>query len=231
MLDPKKAAEALKQFKIDNWKELRFVALKKLPSTSFKAGCEILGLEESGDKRDYRAGRNRDDATNALGIDGAKDLASALFPKLATTIHAAIDDCAKHPYSVGYTRPVRWPHDTEKRREMAVDFVRRSAHALENYDPDIQWLGAYAAYLGRSWGSDAIAQLLAAEIDRGGKNCTAVFDILAATVRGEHEVGGYGRSVFNALMVCSRPDAWEIMEKLLLAAQRDEGLRKSIVDG
>jgi hypothetical protein len=39
-----------------------------------------------------------------------------------------------------------------------------------------------------------------------------------------------GRHVTRALLCCSRPQAWEFMEKMLLAAQRQEGLRQVILE-
>src|SRR5262249_10307392 len=46
----------------------------------------------------------------------------------------------------------------------------------------------------------------------------------------QHEIGQMGRHVTRGLMVASRPDGWEYVEKLLLAAQRQEGLRQVVLE-
>ena len=43
-----------------------------------------------------------------------------------------------------------------------------------------------------------------------------------------HEVGRMGQHVIRALLTANRRDGWELMERTLLAAQRQEGLRQSI---
>ncbi len=54
--------------------------------------------------------------------------------------------------------------------------------------------------------------------------------MLLASARGEHEIGAMGRHVVRGLLLPSRPDGWEFVEKLLLAAQRQEGLRQYILE-
>src|SRR5262249_48124220 len=72
----------------------------------------------------------------------------------------------------------------------------------------------------------AIGHLLAAVISSGGESADEVFEIVCRSARGEHEIGGMGRHVTRALLSASRPEGWELMEKMLLAAQRQEGLRR-----
>jgi HEAT repeat protein len=47
---------------------------------------------------------------------------------------------------------------------------------------------------------------------------------------GEHEIGAMGRHVTRGLLVASRADGWAFVENLLLAAQRQEGLRQTILE-
>eukprot|EP00913_Durusdinium_trenchii_P028504 g26732.t1 len=74
------------------------------------------------------------------------------------------------------------------------------------------------------------SRLLASVIESGGKEADTVFDILTATARNEHEIGGFGGHVINGLLLASREAGWELIEKTLLAAQRQEGLRQSILE-
>ena len=67
-------------------------------------------------------------------------------------------------------------------------------------------------------------------IDAGGAVGDEVFEILRLSATNDHEIGGMGRHVTGALMSASRPEGWEFVEKLLLAAQRQEGLRQVILE-
>ncbi|MEA2844586.1 MAG: hypothetical protein QOJ69_2257, partial [Actinomycetota bacterium] len=58
----------------------------------------------------------------------------------------------------------------------------------------------------------------------------AVYDVLTSVGRGEDPVGVMGRHVIVGLLGASRPDGWAFVERLLLAAQRQEGLRQSILE-
>ena len=110
-------------------------------------------------------------------------------------------------------------HDARRRR---VE-IRRA---------DAAWLAAWAPHLGRGYGvgHDSIGRLLAAVINGGGKVGDEVFDILRQSIRNEHEVGGMGRHVIRGLLMASRPEGWELVEKTLIAAQRQEGLRQVILE-
>jgi hypothetical protein len=71
--------------------------------------------------------------------------------------------------------------------------------------------------------------LLAAAIDGGGREGEEVFEILKASAAGRHPTAAMGRHVTCGLLSCGRPDAWEFVEKLLLRARREEGLRQTIL--
>ena len=57
-----------------------------------------------------------------------------------------------------------------------------------------------------------------------------VFEILIASAKGEHEIGAMGRHIVRSILLANRPEGWEFVEKLLIAAQRQEGLRQSILE-
>ena len=54
--------------------------------------------------------------------------------------------------------------------------------------------------------------------------------MLVASASGEDEVGAMGRHVTRALLTASRTDGHAFVERLLLAAQRQEGLRQTILE-
>src|SRR5262249_12460286 len=96
------------------------------------------------------------------------------------------------------------------------------------FDQDLTWFATWSAYL--NWDLNSLGILFAAAIDSGSREGREIFDILVSSARGEHEIGAMGRHVTRALLVASRPDGWEFIEKLLLAAQRQEGLRQTILE-
>jgi len=81
-----------------------------------------------------------------------------------------------------------------------------------------------------TYGGDRLGLLLAAAVDAGGPEGEKVFEILKESATNQHEIGSMGRHVTRALLVCSKPEAWEFTRKLLLAAQRQEGLRQVILE-
>ncbi|MCS6896516.1 MAG: hypothetical protein NZM29_00960, partial [Nitrospira sp.] len=93
------------------------------------------------------------------------------------------------------------------------------------------WLVTWAPYF-RSYldEQNTVGVLAAAVIDQGGSLGDEVFAILHQSLSGTHEIGGMGRHVARGLLSASRPDGWELMEKMLLAAQRQEGLRQVIIE-
>ncbi|MBX3386769.1 MAG: DUF4132 domain-containing protein [Phycisphaeraceae bacterium] len=80
------------------------------------------------------------------------------------------------------------------------------------------------------WGEPDWSVVLAAAINAGGPKADALLGTLLSCVRGEHEVSGVSQAIIRTLVLCERPEAWEAVEKLLLAAQRQEGLRQSILE-
>jgi hypothetical protein len=81
--------------------------------------------------------------------------------------------------------------------------------------------------LGYWYAQDSIAYVFAAAIEAGNEE---VFSILKDSASGTHEIGSMGRHVTRALLIANKSEAWEFVEKLLLAAQRQEGLRQVILE-
>ena len=71
--------------------------------------------------------------------------------------------------------------------------------------------------------------VLAGAIDAGGERGEGVYRALMESVRGEGVGDGTTLPQIHALLRCSRVEAWECMERLLLGAQRQEGLRLAIL--
>ncbi len=160
-------------------------------------------------------------------------------PAIATSVEAGWQLLARLPYQTGYGRKAfRLRHGGDDGGATATRQAWLSA--LLNIagpfrDKDVVWLAAWAPSIGGAHGYGGYAPqplglLCAAAIDEGGARGQEVFDVLVASARGEHPIGGMGRHVITGLLAASRPDGWEQAERLLLAAQREEGLRQSILE-
>ncbi len=99
---------------------------------------------------------------------------------------------------------------------------------VRNYEFDLPTLASWCPYLG--YGNDVLGYLFAGAIDAGDAVGQEVFEILIASAKGEHEIGTMGRHVVRSLLLANCPEGWEFVEKLLVAAQRQEGLRQSILE-
>jgi hypothetical protein len=168
-----------------------------------------------------------DDLTSAQRVN----LFAAFFPQLGRHIEAGWQLRGRLPYELDSTRKAfRAPNTPEVLRPARTSWFSSLLSELSNYDPDITWCAAWAPHLSHGYGADSLGVLLAAAIDAGGEEGEAVFQILRDSATNDHEIGHMGRHVTRALLTASRPDGWEFVEKLLLAAQRQEGLRQVILE-
>ncbi|SFW77995.1 DUF4132 domain-containing protein [Chitinophaga sancti] len=67
----------------------------------------------------------------------------------------------------------------------------------------------------------------AAALDDGNEE---VYKLLEDIVYNKEETGKVTHNIIKALLMSEREDCWQLVEKLLIAAQRQEGLRQSIVE-
>ncbi|MBX9735449.1 MAG: DUF4132 domain-containing protein [Phycisphaerales bacterium] len=100
---------------------------------------------------------------------------------------------------------------------------------LSGYDPDPQWLAMWGGHIGYD-GINESTRVLSAAIDMGGPVGAEVQEILRQSATNSHEIGVMGRHVTDALMQSASPAAWDVVVKMLLSAQREEGLRQSILE-
>lgn len=66
-----------------------------------------------------------------------------------------------------------------------------------------------------------------AAIDNGN---TAIYQLIEDIVFNKHPEGKISRNIIKALLNSEQKKCWELVEKLLLAAQRQEGLRQTILE-
>lgn len=166
-----------------------------------------------------------------LSDDDWRQLAHSLLPRLESSVVAALRALVRRPYTEGLTRrPFRSPLSGKTLAGLRGRWLASVALLLGDYDADIVWIAGHGAPLAGWSGAVDLGWLLAGAIDAGGATGDAVFEVLAATVRGDHPTSQMGRHVTQALLSCARPDAWELVERMLLAAQREEGLRQVILE-
>jgi HEAT repeat protein len=122
----------------------------------------------------------------------------------------------------------RAPNTPAVYQRIRFDWLQRLLSVIKGYDQDITWLAAWAPYMG--WKAATLGTLFAAAIELGGEDGDSVFDTLVLSARGEHEIGTMGRHVTTGLLRASRVEGWNVIEQLLLAGQRQEGLRQVILE-
>jgi hypothetical protein len=157
-------------------------------------------------------------------------LAKALLPGMAGAVDAAWELLALRPYQEGVARRPFRGRSPERLAQTRGRWLLQVAIAAGEYEADAAWLAAWAPHLA-AWGElDEIGWLLAGALSVPGAAGDEVFAVLKASATGEHPVGQMGRHLVRALLGSARPEAWEYAERLLLAAQRQEGLRQAILE-
>ncbi|BAZ26431.1 hypothetical protein NIES4073_73380 [Kalymmatonema gypsitolerans NIES-4073] len=235
MLNPEQANARLQALRIQDWKEQRLKSIANLPHALRQIGWGILGRDCDGQPfTDYQAGYNAEYAAfkqlDDLNAESRQTLFATLFPQIATHVEQAWQLIIRLPYQSSYARRAfRAPNTPKITQSRRGDWLRSLLYVVEGYEQDLRWFAAWSAYFG-SYVGDTLGILFAAAIDAGGEAGEEIFEILLASARGEHEIGAMGRHVTRGLLVASRADGWAFVENLLLAAQRQEGLRQTILE-
>jgi hypothetical protein len=236
MLSRDEAEKRLKQFAIKNWDRERSAALSRLPGKLAAVGQGLLQRDPKGKPfrdwwKQYESREKAAQQMNDLSSAERQKIFAVLFPKIARHLEAAWQMYGRLPYEVdGDRKGFRAPNAPEVHVVARTSWLETVVDDLQGYDEDVTWFAAWAPYLAGGSGSDCLGILLAAAIDAGGPEGDAVFEVLRESGSNQHEIGGMGRHVTRALLVASRPDGWEFVEKMLLAAQRQEGLRQVILE-
>jgi hypothetical protein len=233
MLNPEIAQARLKEYQITDWQKIRLAQLVKLPAKLRSIGCGIFGHDDNGKpfKRDDSA-KSIESSLKNLGelkpVDRLK-IFTILFPQFAPTVEATWQSFPNWTYQMGYSRrSFRAPTATEAYLQKRGWWFQCLLSVVKGYDADLPWLASWCPYLG--YNGDILGYLFAAAIDAGDTVGQEVFDILIASAKGEHEIGAMGRHVTRSILLANRPEGWEFVEKLLVAAQRQEGLRQTILE-
>src|SRR5262249_23673547 len=163
-----------------------------------------------------------------LAVKDRGKLFETFHPKLARNLELGWQLRGRLPYQLGSARRAyHMPPDDRTAFASRLAWFRAVHSALVSYDQDIHWVAEWAVHISSYSSADAIGILLAAALDDGDAE---VFETLNASASNQDEMGSVGRHVTRGLLCSAKPEAWEFAEKLLLAAQRQEGLRQVILE-
>lgn len=227
MLSPERAQELLREHRVDDPEARLERALASLPADARKAGSEVV------ESRRYDSEQPDGSRVDGLSEKHRARMFDALVPNLAEELEAMWQAGIELPYEGGWgRRGFRAPSAPHLSGHRRFERLRMVTWSLEDYlVPDAVWLARWAPHL-NPWGAvqSAVGTLLAAAVDRGGRQGDAVFDVLVASANGDDEVGAMGDHVVRGLLTSSREDGWDFVVQLLLAAQRQEGLRQRVLE-
>lgn len=228
MLKREQAYEALKVFRTaDDWLERHQGAIAQLPESLRAIAWALLDRNAEGEI-DWQQGDKIRQTTSRLVEISDRDRAQifdVLLPRIAEYVEIAWKLQARLPYQGNYERPFRVPLGAKPQQQ--INWLQALLPIVQEYEQDISWYAIWAIHI---WQQDVLGILLAAAIESGGDVGEEIFNTLLTCARGEHEIGAVGNHVTRALLIASRPDGWTFIENLLIAAQRQEGLRQTILE-
>ncbi|MDP1564321.1 MAG: DUF5724 domain-containing protein [Pirellulaceae bacterium] len=247
--------QQLEQWRIDestfsneDWdhKQQRLVpGLKKLPEKLRACGLAVFQLDAKGEtisrywshndqekiakaKADEKWLRRGQADFDKLSASDRKKILALLHPQLADTLEAAWQHLKLMPYHGCF----RAPKNSALTLSSRVSWLNDVADALAKFKPEVTTLSWLAAWTHRAynWEESSIVPLLISAMNAKGKLGDEIYEILRQIVCREHAVGTMASYVIESLLGSDRSEGWGLIEKTLLAAQRQEGLRQIIVE-
>ncbi|WP_103667635.1 HEAT repeat domain-containing protein [Pseudanabaena sp. BC1403] len=229
MLKREQASQELQKFATlpHAWLERHQLAIASLPDSLREIAWALLRRDSQGLET-----RNWDELSkvaNRLGEVNAQEryqIFEALCPLIAKYVEAGWQLHQRLPYQNSYQRqPFRLSSSIIP--TTLVNWVQGILNIVQQYEQDIDWYAVWVAYIHQY--SD-IGILFAAAIEAEDEHSEEILKILLDSARGEHAIAAMGNHVVRSLLVVNRPDCWTFVENLLLAAQRQEGLRQTILE-
>jgi hypothetical protein len=227
MINKDRAEKMLKEMSVTQGRQRRTGRIRALPEPVQKPAQAVF----SAGGYEANAASHMDEARKCLALPDAERrlVWEALLPGLAGHVDGVLRLIERSPYQVDCeSRAFRAPRQPGLTLQAKLEWLNRMVRLDEDYCRDARWYSEWAPYLG-DW-ANAAGTLLAAVVDAGGDEADAVFETLISSAMGEHEIGGMGSHVAGALLAASRPEGWATVESLLLAAQRQEGVRQAILE-
>lgn len=159
---------------------------------------------------------------------------AGLFSHLGPALEHLWHDLALCTYTVGYEPvPFRTPRRAEKLLDHRAYSIISLVDCLHGLDPTPRWIAENAAALLDDYNAiwtDPLGRLLAATLNAGGPDADEVRQVLLDSIAGTHETARFGDHTIVAMLNSHNPEDWQAIGNMLLAAQRQEGLRQSILE-
>lgn len=221
--------EYLRQFK-QNWKPDFLERVKELPEDLQRGVGVSLSQRRTEEENHIQLLSEKTPEEFRALIPTLSRVFFPQFPEVAgRTLEALLE---RHTYLLGYSRRAfRAPgHPLQVRR--AVNWLNVVWETVREYpEQNLEWFAVHAGLLD-GWHSYNLGLLFAQAIDEGNRadGDEAVFQVLKDTASTQHPVARMGRHVPLALLASQSDEAHALAEGLLLAAQRQEGLRQAILE-
>jgi hypothetical protein len=232
MQSPEELTANLEQFRNPDGRSHLASRVQALPPELARIG--IAYAHSSFDFLDYLYGtpRNQDkQLIENLSLPDRARLFTAFFPNLAEHVEAAWQFQKKAPYQVGPLRKAfRAPNNPEYTLNSRITWLHHLLDVLLLYNDQLEFVTEWGGHIDWTASGNAIGVLLAAVLDSQHQARDATYRTLLQIVNGEHRFALHASYAIRALLSSSQPGAWETVERLLLSAQRQEGLRQTIVE-
>ena len=227
-IPPEEAKKYLDSCRFEGWKQERDRrAILLLPDvgTAYRQYIDYgLGWDQT-QKR-----LNLAHTLESLSVKGRKAFFDLIAPGMADWMELAWTRAAKDPYMTSYgRRPFRSPTRPESVRSARVNLIIALEWFFQDRRERLPWFAIWAPYM-ETWRGLELGRILGWAIDQGGAEGEEILATLKAIVEGTHREGAMGIHVISALLTANRLEAWQLAEDLLLKAERQEGLRQTILE-
>jgi hypothetical protein len=241
MLSAEEAAAQLALLRDARWRARALGRVRGLPRRLRGPAEAFLAVRPAGQGPEafqkYREGQTAAARRlDELPEDQRASIMDALHPGFGPALARWWVDAQGRPYQRGWDRRAfRCAGSPRVTVQGRGSDLAELIELLGSFEADPVWLAGWGGHLavmgsGLSPVSRTLGGVLASAIDLGGRCGDETLATLIAVGNGEHPAGIMGHHVIIGLLGSSRPEGWDFIERLLLAAQRQEGLRQAILE-
>ncbi len=238
MVYDEKLRDELKGMRVRGWSEKQIRSMAKLLRVKPSQLQAVFWMRRNiTDERLLRIYNEAEPIAQSLKGDAGRKFWDMVFPKLGERIHEAMEQCDGAPYAMCFDnqKPFRAPGHTMTHQMQRARFLVHVSDRLKGLDPDGPTVAAWIAHIvdDGDWTLSAgpVLQLLSSIVSDTDPEAEATREVLRLSMRGEHEIGRICGTGVAALLHSPVPEDIELVEGLLLGAQRQEGLRDAVLSG
>ncbi len=191
---------------------------------------------KNGEPGDYRS-RAKDGWQSALGLElgglsKAKlaALVGALLPTVQSEVLQALQSMQRQTYLESYERrPFRCPGSKAQLDRLRASWLLSVTMLLGDYPVDSLWCAEHGQNI--AYGADRLlGWLMVGALELQDSGSLAIMQVFSTIAAGELAGGEMTAMLVRGCLLSDRPEAWDLVERTLLAAQRQEGLRQTILE-